>query len=412
MKKYAFASLLVICGIAPALASDCTGAECDFNEIMYADTGYVAEPVGYVAPTPVVQYEQPTEYIYATQIPMRSVKTLSIKPVPEDTRPALWDGTVRGKQLRYTNDKTVDWRDGVPIWDDSIAHYRRKDFSDWFLEPTPEIYLREVDAPSYVADPAVDLYQQNMADAAATRARIDELLEPQKPQFDLWSDDCTYAPAAKYTAQDLTQVVSVTFGQYDGCPFDSETECEIWRRKPIVRETVSPRSPLIRADKVDAFIAKANCNAEITANEAVAAPLLDRYKMLMRSANACCTDGLVYSLKRAGASDGLIYKFMSDDANFYGFGSRCLMMTDAELDEKYPNTATAAVAADVRNGCLCRGRQWFEAMLAPFKQVYEAAPEFANQKFYYTYTDGLQRKTTVSVNNDVQNVLKQLELCP
>ncbi|MBP5363895.1 MAG: hypothetical protein J6Y49_00900 [Alphaproteobacteria bacterium] len=456
--KYAFASLLVICGIAPALASDCTGAECDFMEMMYADTGTryapapmgytYSEPVGYVAPTPVAQYQQPTEYIYATQIPMRSVKTLTIKPVPEDTRPAVWDGTVRGKQVRYTNDKTVDWRDGVPIWDDSIAHYRRKDFSDWFLEPSPEIYLREVDAPSqqryqaqatyqtypaypavqsYQTDPAIALYNQNMADAAATRARIDELLEPQRPQFNFWADEgCNdevavapavvshpvYAPAPKYTAQDLTQVVSYTFGRSDGCPFDSETECEIWRRKPIIRETVSPRSPVIRADSLNAFVYVADRNPSITANDPISAPLLDRYKMLMRSANACCTDGLVYSLKRAGASDGLIYKFMSDDANFYGFGSRCLMMTDEELDSKYPNTATAAVAADVRNGCLCRGRQWFAAMLAPFQQVYEAAPDFAEQKFFYTYTDGLGRKTMVSVNNDVRNVLRQLELCP
>ena len=419
MKKYVFSSLLVICGMTPALASDCTGAECDFMEMMYADTGVATQPAGYIAPTPIVQYEQPTEYLVATPIPMRSVKTLSIKPVPEDTRPALWDGTEHGKQLRYTNDKTVDWRDGVPIWDDSIAHYRRKDFSDWFLEPSPEIYLREVDAPSYATDPAIDLYNQNMADAAATRARIDELLQPNKPQFDIWAEDCggtdsvsVYTPSPRYTAQDMTEIVNVAFGQSDGCPFDSETECEIWRRKPIVRETVSPRSPTIRVDSLNAFITAAKCNASIKATEPVAAPLLDRYKMLMRSANACCTDGLVYSLKKAGASDGLIYKFMSDDANFYGFGSRCLMMTDEELDTKYPNTATAAVAADVRNGCLCRGRQWFAAMLAPFQQAYAAAPEFANQKFYYTYTDGLQRQTTVSVNNDVQNVLKQLELCP
>ena len=424
MKKCAFASLLVICGMTPALASDCTGAECDFNEMMYADTGYTATPapMGYVAPAPVAQYGQPAGYTYMVPESMVSAKVLSIKPVPEDTRPPLWDGS-HSKVLRHTYDKTVDWRDGVPIWDDSIAHYRRKDFSDWFLEPAPEIYLREVDAPTYAYDPAIDLYNQNMADAAATRARIDELLEPQRPQFNLWTDDCDdsstviYAPAQKYTAQDMTEIVNVAFGQnayssYDGCPFDTETECEIWRRKPIVRETVSPRSPLIRADKMDAFISAASCNGEITANDAVAAPLLERYKMLMRSANACCTDGLVYSLKRAGASDGLIYKFMSDDANFYGLGARCLMMTDAELDAKYPNTATAAVAADVRNGCLCRGRQWFDAMLAPFKQVYDAAPEFANQKFFYTYTDGLQRKVTVSVNNDVQNVLKQLELCP
>ena len=75
-------------------------------------------------------------------------------------------------------------------------------------------------------------------------------------------------------------------------------------------------------------------------------------------------------------------------------------------------TATAVVAADVRNGCLCRGRQWFSAMLAPFQQVYSALPEFKNTQFNYTYKDGLQREITVSINNDVQNVLKQLSQCP
>ncbi len=134
--------------------------------------------------------------------------------------------------------------------------------------------------------------------------------------------------------------------------------------------------------------------------------------MLMQSAQACCTDGMTYELKNAGASDGLIYKFLSDDANFYGIGNRCLMMSDADLDEKYTNTATAAVAADVRNGCLCRGRQWFNAMLAPFQEAYKAVPEFANSKFNYKYTDGLKREITVSVNNDVKNVLNQLSLCP
>ena len=132
----------------------------------------------------------------------------------------------------------------------------------------------------------------------------------------------------------------------------------------------------------------------------------------MGNAQACCTDGMAYSLQQAGASADLIYKFLSDDANFYGFGSRCLMMTDYDLDTQYPNTATAVVAADVRNGCLCRGRQWFKAMLAPFEQAYKALPEFKDTEFYYTYTDGLKREITVSVNNDVQNVLKQLEQCP
>ena len=425
------------------MASDCIGDGC-----------YV-EPMSVSAPAPMpmaAPYAPPVpgpQYIAPMLEPMRSVKLLSIKPVPSDTRPALWDGT-DDEFVSRGYDKTVDWRDGVPIWDDSVPSYRYRDYSDWFLEPMPELYIRDADVPSepvatVVAEnpfdsneiSVVDLYKQNMADAAATRARVEELLAPQKPSDNLWTDNVGTgvvsvtneqnttvidnapvqhitlpSPRPEYTAQDLTELVTVTFGRADGCPFETETECEIWRRKPIVRETVSPRSPRIRDDKMAEFIAAARCDKNITANNPLAAPLLERYKMLMNSANACCTDGMAYSLKQAGASDGLVYKFMSDDANFYGFGARCLMMTDDELDTKYPNTATAAVAADVRNGCLCRGRQWFYAMLAPFEQAYRAFPEFRDYKFYYTYTDGLQREITVSVNNDVQNVLQQLSVCP
>lgn len=397
-----------------------------------------------------VQYAPQPDYFYAMPSePLRSAKLLSIKPVPADSRAPVWDGTRENYQPRGY-DKTVDWRDGVPIWDDSVSSYKYKDYTDWFLEPMPELYIRTPDAPNAPVATVVsqnsvnpydinvvDLYEQNMATAAATRARVEELLAPQRPRGNLWLGDADTgvetittqqnttvvdtapvqhttmpAPRPEYVAQDLTGLVTVAFGRPDGCPFESETECEIWRRKPIVRETVSPRSPKIRPDVMSEFIAAARCDENISANHPLAAPLLERYKMLMSSANACCTDGMAYALKQAGASDGLVYKFLADDANFYGLGARCLMMTDQDLDTNYPNTATAMVAADVRNGCLCRGRQWFYAMLAPFQQAYSEFPEFADYKFYYTYTDGLQREITVSVNNDVQNVLKQLAVCP
>lgn len=434
-----FSSLLCLCGTQGGWASECSGAGCDIEPLYIQE---ITEPTvlvdSYVPQTvPVVaQYAAPIEYVSPAQIPMRNVKLLSIKPVPTDTRPPVWDGTAGNYDPRGY-DKTVDWRDGVPIWDDSISNYQEKDFSDWFLQPMDELYIREVDAPAVPAPVAMnatadidvtELYRQNMADAAATRARVEELLAPQKPSDNLWVNSgaseltetvtatetitAAYVPSDKYTAQDMTEIVNVTFGRTDGCPFETETECEIWRRKPMIRETVSPRSPKLRAEKMDAFINAARCNKDINASDPTAAPLLARYKMLMNSAQACCTDGMAYSLKKAGATDGLVYKFLADDANFYGLGARCLMMTDKELDTRYPNTATAAVAADVRNGCLCRGRQWFTAMLAPFKEAYKAVPEFAQSKFYYTYTDGLQREITVSVNNDVQNVLNQLALCP
>lgn len=444
-KTAIFLAIVAMHGAIAANASECTTADCG-TQIVY-DGGFPAwddDPAWNNVPAwdmgpmpavnPVVKKKRAPEMVPA--------KLLSIKPVPTDTRPALWDGT-DGNFKSKNYDKTVDWRDGVPIWDDSIADYRATDFSDWFLAPTPEIYLRETygTPPNQIAatdeTDLLSLYNRNMADAAATRARVEELLAPRRPTDNLWingpatqpvahaaptadapcnTTDTTpaaeshYVPRAEYTAQDMRRAVVTTFG--DGCPFETQTECEIWRRKPIIRETVSPRSPNILPDRMDAFIAAARCDADIDASADVAAPLLARYKMLMRSANACCTDGMVYALRTSGASNALIYKFMADDANFYGFGSRCLMMSDGDLDRDYPNTATAAVAADVRNGCLCRGRQWFNAMLAPFVTAYNAAPDFANAKFYYTYTDGLGRKITTSINNDVQNVLHQLAMCP
>lgn len=400
-------SLVCLFGTNVARASDCIGTGCDIEQM---DTRQVtvSEPrqLGIIQ-TPIAEYSQPVEYFYADQIPMRQVKMLSVKPVAPDNRAPLWDGTHEKYQSRGY-DKTVDWRDGVPIWDDSIVSYQDKDFSDWFLEPLPEIYEQDIQA---TPDIAVQMYNQNMNDAIATRARIEELLTPQRPQDNLWTNN-TVAPRATYTAQDMTETVQTVFGRSDGCPFDTDAECDIWRRKPIMREAVAPRSNKIQDVRMAEFVDAARCDANIDASNPAAAPLLARYKMLMNSARACCTDGMAYSLRRAGASDGLVYKFMADDANFYGFGTRCLMMTDNELDTKYPNTSTAAVAADVRNGCLCRGRQWFNAMLAPFNDAYAAVPEFKDAKFNYTYTDGLGREITVSVNNDIQNVMYQLAQCP
>jgi hypothetical protein len=425
--KFAYLSVALgaFCAFA-AVASDCIGDGCDLEQIYDQTLARVqeAEAAGRPAPLPMffgmiedqgvcvdcdpLDTAGAAEYVWTAQPRIKSVNVVSTKPVKKDNRSKLWDGGIKKYNQRIFDD-TVDWV-GTPIWDDSINHYRRKDFSDWMLEPTETYFAEELDS---------DINTQ-----------VEGLLSPMKPTNNLWTNkreeprvSSPVAPVVVSQAFDNVQVIENGDGcpfetnvqvieNNDGCPFETEAECTIWRRKPMVRETVSPRSPKIRVDKMDNFIYAAQINNRITANAMVSAPLLERYRMLMSSARACCTDGMAYRLKQAGASEGLVYKFLSDDANFYGLGTRCLMMTDADFDAQYPNTATAAVAADVRNGCLCRGRQWFRAMLAPFEEVYKASPEFAAEKFNYTYVDGLQREITVSVNHDVKNVLNQLSLCP
>lgn len=422
-KTVIFSALLFTCGAFNAVASDCIGDGCATKPLavtrleesvilgmpapLSTDFGWAGRP------TSMNDTVLSTEY---GTIPTKSIKTISIKPVPSDTRAPLWDGNHTEYKSRGF-DKTVDWQDGVPVWDDSISNYKDKDFRDWFLEPMDTYFLGEMPltAQTPATAPEITVIEKPAPDNAVIRDQIEGLLIPYRPAGDLWSTN-----KEKYKAQDLSSAVQEVFEEEslsvivsdDGCPFETDAECAIWRRKPMVRETVSPRSPKIRATTMNAFIQVAQANNRINASVPEAAPLVNRYKMLMQSAQACCTDGMAYALRSAGATDGLVYKFLSDDANFYGLGDRCLMMTDTELDQKYPNTATAAVAADVRNGCLCRGRQWFQAMLAPFEDVYKAAPEFAREKFNYTYTDGLQRDITVSINTDVKNVLNQLALCP
>lgn len=429
--------MLCVSNISGVIASDCTGEGCFTETLSVATVTTPARAVRYEKPAPLPEAQcnscgqygaamvlesAPMQPIY---VPATSLNVVSVKPVVADGLPPVWDGN-HAERVNYPYDKTVDWRDGVPIWDDSISHYKDKNFDDWFLNPQEIVYVDYAQPALPIQAPVA--VQSDAAEIAEIRKQVEDLLIPLKPMSNLWTNkdepesEPELACEPLYEEQDLSAVVTTVFKpdvenvkileSDDGCPFETESDCAIWRRKPMVRETVSPRSPKIRNDKMGAFIAAANANNRISANTPVAAPLLARYKMLMQSAQACCADGMVHQLKRAGASDGLVYKFMADDANFYGLGARCLMMSDADFDQKFPNTATAAVAADVRNGCLCRGRQWFHAMLAPFEEAYKAVPTFADEKFNYTYIDGLQREVTVSVNNDVKNVLNQLALCP
>jgi len=202
-------------------------------------------------------------------------------------------------------------------------------------------------------------------------------------------------------------------GMHPDCPtYLTVQECDIWLTRPHVRETVANEPRNLRPDRLDELVRLVRSGVQIDGDNPAAAALVNRYRLLKTATRACCRDGMVHRLRRAGADEGLVYKFVFDDANFYMFGQRCLMTSDADLDNNFPNMRAAEVMADVRNTCLCKSRGWFQSLLAPFIQLYNAAPEFADQRFSYAYQDGLQRTITVSINRDVQNVLFQLGSCP
>lgn len=263
---------------------------------------------------------------------------------------------------------------------------------EWLATPRRIEFLP--DAKGYV--PVV--YEKTL-----TELEIEELLK---------NKDARKKKLSQYKPAELSKNVWAGDLELQDCPFETLKECRIWQVKPAVPETVSNRLSTIGTRYMDELITLARAGNPITSDMPAAGPLVNRYRALKSSAKACCTSGLIWELQKAGAPQELVYKFMVDDANFYQFGERCLMITDEELDQFYANTMTAEVVADVRNGCLCRQREYFAALLHPFEKLAEASPSFADNSFSWRYVDGLRRIVTVSINREVNAVLRQLENCP
>ena len=202
-------------------------------------------------------------------------------------------------------------------------------------------------------------------------------------------------------------------GNYDLCPPElTFRQCYIWRTRPHFRAGSFNPPRTLRPDMMDSLIRDIRAGRTITYQTPTAVELVNRYKLLMNASLACCRDGMLHHMRRAGASGALKYQFIIDDANFYMIGQRCLVTSDEDLDRRMTNIQTAEVMADVRNTCICRSRDWFSALLAPFVQVYTEVPEFQNANFRFQYSDGLQRTITVNINREVQTVLDILRACP
>ena len=108
-----------------ARASDCMDAGCEIEKLNTVDIDVVEQ----VEVIPVPQTQNDT--------------IITVSEIRSETRPPLWDG-VHGEYNARISDKTVDWRDGVPIWDDSINSYKYKDFSDWFTQTQPQMRTEHI----------------------------------------------------------------------------------------------------------------------------------------------------------------------------------------------------------------------------------------------------------------------------
>lgn len=208
----------------------------------------------------------------------------------------------------------------------------------------------------------------------------------------------------------LTETVSC-LTNYE-CPFDTEIECAIWARKPVYKTALRPRAPHLNPIRVDEILYAIYSNYDITANDPMMSPLLERYTILMNASRACCSEGLIHKMRTNGAKDKQIYQFLKDDANYFAVGTRCMVMNDSDFQDSYSNGVTGKMAIEVRNACLCKNRQWFETLLEPFNDVYERAPMFETMAFPYTYTDDMQREITVYVNDEVHTTMGLLGACP
>lgn len=234
-------------------------------------------------------------------------------------------------------------------------------------------------------------------------ATVVDVLEPVAPKENIWYD-FSYQ-SSKYDTDNMCD--------YDyNCPFETIQECEVWYKKPVHKTNVLRRSAHLSPVKVDDIIFAINLQPDFSANDVAAKSLMERYKILMRTSKACCTAGFITALQNEGAKEDQIYEFLKDDANNFAVGQRCVVLSNNDITGDYSYGVDGEMVADVRNRCLCRNKKWFNTLLQPFNDIYERAPQFASDPFYYTYRDSMKRTITVSVNQDVQNVLDLLEYCP
>lgn len=196
------------------------------------------------------------------------------------------------------------------------------------------------------------------------------------------------------------------------CPFDNKADCEIWHKKPTYKQNAYPRAPHFNCAITDDILYAINSTSDLSANEKVSKPLLERYLMLQRASESCCEAGIIHKMRQNGADEEDIYNFLKDDANYYAIKTRCLMTANDEISDKYSYGVDGKMIFDVRNACLCKNKDWFNDLISPFKDIYKHAPQFMSMDFNYKYTDTMKRDICVSVNKDIQTTMNLLESCP
>ena len=240
--------------------------------------------------------------------------------------------------------------------------------------------------------------------------QIDEPLKPITYESTQIAEYDTSFPGYGLCEYQSSSSASCTYDY--NCPFTTAEECEIWYKKPIHKTTLMPRAPHLNDVRVDEILYAIYSNYDITANEEVMSPLLERYLILMRASSACCSEGIIHKMRANGADDAAVYQFLKDNANYFAIGQRCMVMNDDEFDSSYSNGVTGQMAIEVRNACLCKNRQWFETLLQPFYDVYMRAPMFEERPFVYMYRDSMLRDITVYINDEVHTTMGLLSACP
>ncbi|MDR1206812.1 MAG: hypothetical protein LBK26_00100, partial [Rickettsiales bacterium] len=229
--------------------------------------------------------------------------------------------------------RSVD-RTGTPYWDDAIINPDKKDFRD--IVTTDDTGSRDWDfwsrgieytwGPSS-GDSDYDPFEYVIPEFANDEFGIDFLSEDPHPVFELPRAKSipTLLDRDAYTEQEIesllkqagrenasrigkkefkldknaaaAQILPPAFPRFPGCPFETETECHIWKTKPHVKETIANKPRIMPADNIDTLVNLANVGIEIPADSVDAAPLLNRYKLLRAAARSCCMDGITYKLK-------------------------------------------------------------------------------------------------------------------
>jgi len=190
------------------------------------------------------------------------------------------------------------------------------------------------------------------------------------------------------------------------CPFRTAEECEVWRRKPVVRTGGSEsRGPSIERQRLCIIIDELRQNRRLPVESVSGRALIGAHRLMLNNGRRCCVDAATDIIKKSGGTAQDAEGFVSGNAEFL---DRCIAWSEDEIEKISGGGSFGEFLNEVQNRCFAVGGTNIRKMLTPFVQLFNSAPDLEELPLDYDYTDPQGQARRVSITDDVKVITSRL----